>query len=644
MWPLSSYPELSAHEVDGKTYDYVIVGGGTAGCVLASRLSEDPSVTVLVLEKGRVRDNLLSRMPLLSQAFRLPGLQSVKRKSEPVAHLGGAKMEIWSAEAIGGATRINGMLLTRGVPGGYQQWATEFGLDQWSWDKVEPYFRRSENAVGRPDATYRGHDGPVENRLGRFELGSYEPFKKSAEALGLPIESDLNNPKCSAQGCFDLDQTIDAKGTRLSAYRVWLNADIARKRRNHLSVCTGVVASRLVLNDKADTVTAVQIQAVGAQGKDYTVKARREVILCGGALCTPQLLMLSGIGPNEELNRHGIPVRREFPWVGDLLDHVSIPIMVEMPRKDTLHIVENILTLLWHLFLWLVFGTGVLGSSSTPTSIFYRTGALDEKTMTISRRDKDGKDAMDASQPRNIPNVEVMLIAIGTHRVSTPGLNLFSWYTTLVQPFSHGRIRLYSANPQDHPKVQHPVLDDERDRVDMRRAARFSMHLAEKFTDFYPHPAPLAFYPGMDLKYLDSIYNGTWKTYKPAKLHGPVPGGKYPTDESAASASDLDLRKATAAAEAGKSWRNVTDEEIDEYCKRMALSTLHYSSTCRMSAKPEDGVVDQRLRVHGFQNLRIADASVFPYIPSGHTMAPSIMVAERCADFLKDEWDERKGK
>lgn len=317
--------------------------------------------------------------------------------------------------------------------------------------------------------------------------------------------------------------------------------------------------------------------------------------------------------------------------------------MVEVEQKDTIHRIENPFAFLWAFLLWLFFGTGMLADSSTPASVFYRTGSLDEKTMTVQERDEEGRDTMDASQPRNVPNVEVMLIPINCHRVALPGIYLFSFYTTIVQPFSHGRIKLASRDPHAHPKVHAPLFTDERDRVAMRTATRFSMHMAEKFAEHYDHPAPLVFYPGMDLDYLDSVHNGTWKKPAAGAARGPVPGGKVSTDKAATGVSveETEEQKRLGAT---KTWRNVTDGEIDDYVKRVVQSTLHYTSTCRMSLDPKDGVVDQRLRVHGFENLRIADASVFPYIPSAHTMAPTIMVAERCADFLKAEWEDRKGK
>lgn len=269
--------------------------GGTSGCVIASRLSEDPSVSVLVLEKGSVKDNFLSRIPLLSQNFKFPFLQAVSRLSEPIDGFHGRRTRVWAAEGMGGASRVNAQLLTRGVPGGYNQWAQEFGLTDWSWDKVEPYFRKSEKSNGYPDAPYRGHSGPVENRPARSVVPCTAYADKAAQDMGLPFVADGNDPTASAQGIVQLDTAIDSHGKRVSSYEAWLNSRIANERRSHLSVCTRVVASKLVLDESSTIVKGVQIRPVGGgsgASQNYLVTARREVIIASGTLCTPQLLML----------------------------------------------------------------------------------------------------------------------------------------------------------------------------------------------------------------------------------------------------------------------------------------------------------------------------------------------------------------
>ncbi|KAK4248229.1 alcohol oxidase [Corynascus novoguineensis] len=646
MWPFApSYPELSAADVNGKTYDYIVVGGGTSGCILASRLSEDPSVSVLVLEKGSVRDNFISRIPLLSQNYKFPFLQAVSRLSEPIEGFHGRRTRVWAVEGMGGATRINGQLLTRGVPGGYNQWAEEFGLTDWAWDKVEPYFRRSENSTRYPDAPHRGHSGPIENRPARHVVGSIAYADKAAKAVGLPFVMDGNDPKAPAQGNVQLDATIDSRGQRLSSYKAWLNSRIATERRSHLSVCTRVVASKLVVDKGSTRVKSVQIQPVDSTSKgerDYIVNVRREVILCSGALCTPQLLQLSGIGPREVIEPLGIPVIKELPAVGrNLTDHISVPICFQVPQRDTLHCIQSALTFLWHLLLYLFLGIGLLAESSTCRSIFVKSSAIDDETLSVKTRDDNGHDLMDPFLPRNVPDIEVMVIPVTALVESVPGISLSSWYATIVQPYSRGTVEIASTDPEQYPRLDHPMLKDNRDLTTMHKAVRFAMRLTEEFQSVYPHPVPFTFGPGMDLAYLDTIYskeNSLSGATVPEVKTVPAPVDKIgPTmSKDIAGKAQNQLREL--------SWRTVTDEDIDAYIRRTASSCYHVASTCRMSRDPKDGVVDQRLKVHGFQNLRIADASVFPFVTSAHTMAPTIMVAERCADFLKEDWRERKDK
>lgn len=323
--------------------------------------------------------------------------------------------------------------------------------------------------------------------------------------------------------------------------------------------------------------------------------------------------------------------------------------MHELPLKDTLHQVETLWGILWHLFLYLCFGTGILAASSTPASIFVRSSAIDDEAMAVVPV-AEGGSTMDAHHPRNVPDIEVMLTPVRTLTEMTSGkLSLSSMFATLVQPYSRGRIELASADPREHPRVYYPVLSDKRDVIASRKATRFTMRFADQFTKSgYSHPAPLTFAPGMDLEYLDSLLQRRTLELKQEAVTMPDPkpvpdlpgvgqAKKSSTDDDAA------LKKQQAKV-SHVDWRTVTDEEIDEYVKRVCTTSLHFSSSCRMSLGPEDGVVDQRLRVHGMKSLRIADASVFPKIPSAHTMAPTVMVAERCADFLRSDWVDRKEK
>ncbi|KAI1478786.1 putative GMC oxidoreductase [Daldinia eschscholtzii] len=580
MWPFSSYPEHSPSSVDGKTYDYVIVGGGTAGCVVASRLSEANNVSVLVIEKGHVNDNIVSRMPLLSQNMFLGDILQVQsnRWSEPLPSVNRRRSRLWAVEGIGGATRMNGMLWTRGFPGDYAAWS-EMGLGDWTYNKVEPYFRKIENATVHPKSEARGHGGPIELRQFQFPFEWTSYLNQAIKKLGLRLEKDINNPAAPAMGSFTLDTAIDNRGNRISALTAYLSKKLAFQRRDNLTICTGTVASRLEADSQTGLVTGVYIQnAKGPPGK-FFVKVRREVIMCAGAACTHQPLLLSSIGPADSAENFDIPLIKELPAVGATLsDHYSIPIMLEIPRKETLHILETLWGI-WHLLLWLFTGKG---------------------TFQVKNHDEEGHDNLDASLARNVPDIEIMVIPNSSVERAVEGHAFMSLYPTLVQPRGSGLVELATVRAKlAFAPGQDPTMLEEWERVAP--------------IDYLPVPAqPVSSLPG--------------SVTSQANLESPT-----------GATTRHDFRR-------NKTWKDVTDNEIDDCSRRVAHTSLHFSGTCPMSNDDKSGVVDQKLLVYGFSNLRIADTSVFPKIPSCYTMAPVMMVAERCADLAKEAWEGRKSQ
>ena len=468
---------------------------------------------------------------------------------------------------------------------------------------------------------------------------------------------DCNDPEAPAQGFYALDMAINGRGERVSAFTSFLSREVALRRRDRLNVCTGAIASRLEVDAETGIVSGAHIRRSwkedgGAEDSEFFVKANREVIICSGAVCTPQLLLLSGIGPRtgaspdssslapEDL---GIPLVKELPAVGaTFADHYSFPVMLELPRRDTFSILQSAWAL-WYLLLWLLFGTGLMAHSSTLLTIFARTSAIDKETMGIRERDDENgaADTLDASQPRNVPDLEIMLMPVNTLQHAVPGRSLLSLFPTIVQPRATGRVELASRDPLAHPRVTHPALRDDADLAVARRAVRFTMRLAEEFQNSgYPYPTPLAFAPG-NRPALLAEWERSAAEANPnfAAIPHPDAGGEGVEKMDV----DVNVEPKDGEEKEGKTWKNVTDAEIEDYVRRVAHSTLHYASSCPMSRDAATGVVDEQLRVHGFRNLRIADASVFPLTPSGHTMAPTMMVAARCADFVKDAWRGEAG-
>ncbi|KAL3952867.1 hypothetical protein ACCO45_012810 [Purpureocillium lilacinum] len=308
MWPMSfPYPERRPLDVAWRTYDCVIVGGGTAGCVLASRLSEDLSVWVLVLGKGYVRDHALSRIPTLSQDFSRNDLQVVKFRAEPVSEMptdGGRRnvkegIVLYGCDGLGGASRINGMMLTRGWVGEYQAWADDLGLDEWGWKDVEPCMPPTYNIEARGAA--RSSPGiPLRPFTKHFAF--YSHMERAMASLNLIKNEDINTSTTTAQGSYHTHTAVDVSGQRHTAYHGYLNKQIALARQDRLSICTGAAVTKVCIDTEPDgrlSTRGVFFKAVdGSTGSlEVYVKARREIILCAGALRSPQILMLR-YGPN----------------------------------------------------------------------------------------------------------------------------------------------------------------------------------------------------------------------------------------------------------------------------------------------------------------------------------------------------------
>ena len=409
-------------------YDYIIVGAGSAGCVLANRLSEDPGTRVLLLEAGPTDWHPFVHMP--AGVAKLVGDKGVNwdYSTEPQAQLDGRRLWWPRGKVLGGSSSINAMCYIRGHKLDYDEW-DELGATGWHWDNVLPYFRRAEgNARGQN--RLHNDKGPLAVSDPRHTNPLSAVFVEAAAQAGHELTDDFNG---EYQDGFGWYQTTTRNGARSSTAEAYLKP--ARKRRN-LTVVTGAQASRVLFEDGR------------ASGVEYTLgrktqqaAASREVLLCGGALNSPQLLMLSGIGPPEELQAHGIEVRVDAPGVGaNLQDHLDICTMQRCTQKLSYDHASDIAVGLQYYLLRKGPGTSNIAEAG---------GFLRSKFAEDSRPD---------IQFHFVP---AQLDDHGRNQLPGYGYTVHACY---LRPRSRGRLRLASANPADKVRIEANYLSDAQGR------------------------------------------------------------------------------------------------------------------------------------------------------------------------------------
>jgi 4-pyridoxate dehydrogenase len=435
-----------------ESFDYVIVGGGSAGCVLAARLSEDAHVRVLLLEAGGSDWHPYIRMPLGVGQIRQKNLFDWGYVSEPQQHLHGRQIELKRGKVLGGSSSINFMAHNRGSRLDYERWV-KLGAPQWSYDRLLPYFKRTETWRDG-DGAHRGRDGPVgisytcrSDPLGMAVI-------EAARAAGHPIFDDLNGPEPNG---FGFAQSAIDGGLRASAARAYLHP--ARSRRNL------VVRSRsLVIRIKFERAVAQGVQYLDRGGELREVLAGREIILSGGAFNSPQLLLLSGIGDSNALHKLNITPVQHLPGVGaNLQDHLSIPlehrrIGEESPLHRSLRLDRAIPALL-----------GAVFAGKGPFTIL-----------------PSGVNAVVRSTPDSESTDIQILIGAGAleARPWLPGFNewkdLFYLRPIVARPKSRGRLWLRSADPREHPRIDPGYLSDPDDVRVLREGFRIAREVVRQ--------------------------------------------------------------------------------------------------------------------------------------------------------------------
>ncbi|MDM0104287.1 GMC family oxidoreductase N-terminal domain-containing protein [Variovorax sp. J22R24] len=527
-------------------FDYVVVGGGSAGCVVASRLSEDRDVTVCLLEAGPTDSSVFIHAPAgVVTMLPLPN-KNWAFKTVPQKGLNGRRGYQPRGKVLGGSSSTNAMLYVRGHRWDYDHWSS-LGNPGWSYEEVLPYFKRAEHNETHGPCSYHGTGGPLNVAELRSPSALNKAFLAAAAMKGVPNVADYNGAE--QFGSF-MYQVTQKNGERCSAAKGYITPNLSRP---NLVVKTNAPSLRIDFDGRrAQGVT------YSANGAEKQVRARREVILSSGAFGSPQLLMLSGIGPGAALQRMGIRLVQDLQGVGEnLQDHID-HVQTYRARSDSP-----------------TFGLSLRGGLKVARAIpewkKHRTGLV---TTNFAESGAFVRSSPDVSVP-DLQMVFVVAIVDDHSRKLHMGHG-YSCHIEVLRPHSRGSVKLASRDPHAAPLIDPKFLDDERDLDLLVKGVQMQMDILQA--------SPFDAYRGKML---------------------------YPVDrnDTAAIADDI---------------RNRADTQY------------HPVGTCKMGvASDATSVVDERLRVHGVERLRVVDASIMPTLCGGNTNAPTIMIGEKAADMIR---------
>jgi choline dehydrogenase len=524
--------------------DYIVVGAGSAGCVLANRLSENPGNRVLLLEAGGPDTNPWIHVPVgYFKTMHNPKTDWCY-VTEPDAGIANRQLQWPRGKVLGGSSSINGLLYVRGQREDYDRWV-ELGNEGWSYAEVLPYFKKSEDQE-RGASEYHGVGGPLKVSDLRLRRPIADHFIAGAKDIGIPFNEDCNGAVQEGVGYF---QQNAYNGLRWSTAKGFLRP---AKNRPNLIVKTRAQATRVLFEGK---------RAVGVeyrQGEQlHQVRAVAEVILSAGAIGSPQILQCSGIGPSALLDKVGIPVVHQLPGVGkNLQDHLQIRLVFKTRERTLNDEVNNPINKMLIGLQYMLFRTGPLTLAASQVLIFTRS------STEVARPDiQFHMQPLSADKPGD-----------GPHRFSA-----FTSSVCQLRPYSRGSIEIKSADALQYPAIQPNYLSDERDHAVAIGGIKVARRIAQS-----PSLAP----------HILSEF---------------VPGSQFQSDA-----------------------------ELLDVARRYSQTIYHPAGTCKMGVD-DQAVVDPRLKVHGVERLRVVDCSIMPEIVSGNTNAPTIMIAEKAADMIKQD-------